>query len=96
MSELNVDPGNVVIFKNDKGGVEKRPDYRGALKTPDGQHLDVALWLSESGSGVKYLSGKVQPPRENGGQTTTAEAAQAAAGARAPADDDIPFGPSLI
>lgn len=98
MSDLNVDPGSVVIFRNDKGGVEKRPDYRGELRTPDGQAMEIALWVSESARGMKYFSGKVQPPRDqngNPGQTSTDDAREAAAQAHTPVEtvpeDDVPF-----
>ena len=81
MPELNIDPGEILIFKNDKGDNPKRPGYRGELVTPDGQSLEVALWVRKSNKdGSSFFSGKVQEPREEmpaPKQTTT--------------DDDIPF-----
>ena len=85
---MDIDPGKAVIFKNDKEGVEKRPDYRGELVTPSGEHLRISLWVNEAKSGQKYFGGKVDAFEQNG--TTPDEARQAAAAAKS-ADDDIPF-----
>jgi hypothetical protein len=86
---MDLDPGKAVIFKNDKEGNDKRPDYRGELRTPSGEQLRISLWVNEAKSGQKYFGGNVDVPQSNGnpGQTTTAEATAAAKAA----DDDIPF-----
>lgn len=80
MTPLDLEDGRITIFKNDKDGNERRPDYRGELKTPGGEQLRVSLWLREAKSGTKYLSGQIEPLQE--------EQQQAAVGA---ADDDLPF-----
>jgi hypothetical protein len=36
--------GSGVLFKNDKAGNEKRPDYRGTI-TINGVQLELAAWL---------------------------------------------------
>jgi len=72
-------PGTIAVFSNDKEGNEKRPDWQGNLMTPDGQSLQVSLWVSESQKGLSYLSGKIQEPYVPGSD-----------GARGSADD-VPF-----
>ena len=74
-SKYEIKPGNISLFKNDKGDNEKRPDYTGSMKTPNGEELQVSMWLTESQSGLKYLSGKVQEPYGDAGS----------------ADDTVPF-----
>ena len=61
-SKYEIKPGNISLFKNDKGDNEKRPDYTGSMKTPDGVELQVSMWFTESQNGLKYMSGKVQEP----------------------------------
>ncbi|ANS03000.1 hypothetical protein [uncultured Mediterranean phage uvDeep-CGR1-KM17-C101] len=45
------------IFKNDYKKTDQHPDYKGKAMV-DGQMKDVAVWLNESKSGVKYFSVK--------------------------------------
>lgn len=49
------------LFKNDKGGNDKRPDYRGSIKL-GGVEYELAAWIKESSKGAKYMSltGKVK------------------------------------
>lgn len=54
----------IVIFKNDKKGNEKAPDYTGKLFDADGKERRVALWLRDGKSGNKFMSGKVEDLRE--------------------------------
>lgn len=63
-SKYEQKPGTISLFKVDKDGNESRPDWSGPMKTEDGTELQVALWISESQKGLKYLSGKVQKPYE--------------------------------
>ena len=51
------------LFKNDKEGNDKRPDYRGPINV-DGKDLEVAAWLRESKSGQKYMSLRVSEKRD--------------------------------
>jgi uncharacterized protein (DUF736 family) len=44
-----------VLFKNDKKGNEKAPDYKG-VGNFDGKDFKIAVWLRESGKGTKYMS----------------------------------------
>ena len=48
-----------VLFKNDKDGVESRPDYRGTA-TIDGEELEIAAWIKEGKNG-KFMSLSFQP-----------------------------------
>ena len=49
----------ISIFKNDKKGNEKAPDYRGTT-TLNNQEYKVAMWIRTSASGTKYMSGTVE------------------------------------
>jgi len=48
-------PGTFSLFKNDKGGNEARPDYRGEGKDLQGKSIEVAAWLKEGSKG-KFMS----------------------------------------
>lgn len=73
--------GQGTLFKNDKKGNEKAPDYRGEAKI-SGEIWRVAGWLKDGKKG-KWMSLQLEPPgdapsdrREN---------------ARPTAGEDIPF-----
>lgn len=71
------------LFKNDKEGNEKRPDYKGKSEVSGVQYY-VSAWIRQSKAGNTYMSLKYEP----------VEAAQASAPAPAPEpfdDSDIPF-----
>jgi uncharacterized protein (DUF736 family) len=54
-------PGQGRIFKNDKKGNEKAPDFRGEAITPDGGKLKIAGWIqSPKGGGDNYISLKIE------------------------------------
>lgn len=57
-----------VLFKNDKGGVETRGDYRGSLNV-DGKEFWIDAWLKTSKKGEKFMSLSVRPKmaREHAG-----------------------------
>ncbi len=60
---MNFDNTNSgALFKNDKGGNERRPDYRGTLNV-NGVEYDLSAWLKTSKKGDKYMSLSVQPKR---------------------------------
>ena len=46
-----------VLFKNDKKGNEKAPDYKGKVNI-DGKDKDIAGWIREGKSG-KFISIKI-------------------------------------
>ena len=72
-----------VLFRNDKGGNEARPDMTGELKI-DGKVYRLAAWTRESKtSGKKFLSLTVQPREEQPATETPAQDEQI--------DSSIPF-----
>lgn len=54
--------GQGTLFKNDKDGNDKRPDYRGELML-DGTLMEVAGWIKEGKRG-KWVSLSVKPKEE--------------------------------
>jgi hypothetical protein len=57
------------LFKNDKRGNEKAPDYTGEYTDQDGKKRRVAAWVRKSKKGVSYMSLKFsdmqqQQPRD--------------------------------
>ena len=52
------------LFKNDKQGNEKRPDYTGTI-TVNGEEMRMSAWIRESKTGNKFMSGQIQPKRES-------------------------------
>jgi hypothetical protein len=49
-----------VLFKNDKEGIENRPDYTGSIELEDGKKLRLAAWVKTPKSGGDdFLSGRV-------------------------------------
>ena len=51
-----------VLFKNDKKGNEKAPDYKGKVNV-EGNEKDIAGWIREGKSG-KFISIKISEPME--------------------------------
>jgi len=78
-------PGSFSLFKNDKKGNEKAPDYTGTGMDMDGQMIRVAAWLRDGQRG-KFLSCKLEPAREQ--QDTPQPVAKPKPAAR----QDDPFG----
>lgn len=54
-----------VLFKNDKKGNEKAPDYKGKVNV-NGKDLELAGWIREGKTG-QFLSLKVSEPRAKDG-----------------------------
>lgn len=97
---MDLESGRILVFKNDKAGNEKRPDYRGECKTPEGNQYRFSLWLDESKAGEKYMQGQIEAIEaptntasapSDSGSTSTTEAREAATQAQTQTDDDIPF-----
>jgi hypothetical protein len=89
MAQYEQKPGDIIIFKNDKDGNEKRPDYTGNGLDLDGKKIFVSLWLKDGQKG-KFMAGSIQYPRE------AADSAKDQRQDAPPADDfdlddDIPF-----
>jgi hypothetical protein len=53
-------PGTFSLFKNDKQGNDKRPDYKGDGVDIDGTPVRVSAWLRDGKNG-KYMSCKIEP-----------------------------------
>ena len=99
--ELREGQGN--LFKNDKDGNEKRPDYRGELKLLDGQTVKLAGWIKQGQKG-SFMSLSIDKPREQsdsfrggGGGVDNSRDEGFSGGGRGKAkvtydlNDDIPF-----
>jgi len=75
------------IFKNDKKGNDRAPEYKGSI-TINGQKYWMSAWLKESKSGMKFMSGAVQlaeaPPQP-------APKEKPAAKSMSDIESDIPF-----
>lgn len=60
------------LFRNDKDGNEKRPDYTGTINV-NGEEFRLAAWIREAKSGKKYMSLRVSEQQER--QATAPQAA---------------------
>jgi hypothetical protein len=69
-----------VLFKNESTN-EKAPAYKGKINV-DGKEYELAAWVKEGKSG-KFLSLKVQEPREKKPKLTTPDFNEV--------PDDLPF-----
>ena len=65
MSYDNTNTG--VLFKNDKDGNEKRPDYKGKLDV-EGKEYEIAGWVRQSKKGTSFMSLSIQEPRQRHSQ----------------------------
>ena len=88
----NQSAGNGALFKNDKQGVESRPDYTGTAKIWDKEFF-ISCWLKTKQTGKKYMSlaFKVKEAQAQAQAQPAAAASTAPAQTSAPVDDDIPF-----
>ena len=91
MSYDNTDTG--ALFKNDKRGNEKAPDYTGTIYDASGKKRRIAAWLRQSKNGNNYMSLKIEDERSQSGTSTNNDTTQppAASGAAGDGFDDIPF-----
>jgi len=48
MSSFKREPGTGNLFKNDKGGNEKRPDHTGDIKDLNGNDWRIAAWWARN------------------------------------------------
>lgn len=75
-----LEDGKMSLFKNDKGDNPKRPDYTGKGMYK-GEEVHFSLWDSTSKGGLKYLSGRINPPYNGESGSTTSSASV----------DDVPW-----
>ena len=73
------------LFKNDKQGNEKRPDYKGKSEV-NGVQYYVSAWIRQSKAGQTYMSLKYEPVEQQ-----QADVPPVAAPSAPVADDDVPF-----
>lgn len=81
------------LFKADKQGNEKRPDYSGSLNV-NGQEFWISAWIREGQKG-KFMSLSVKPKEQQQERRPPPQRnsyAEQSGGSRfADMDDDIPF-----
>jgi len=75
-------PGDFTLFKNDKEGNDKRPDYTGNGIALDGTRIKISAWIKQ-GKTAKFMSCRMQ-------EMTHGEPAQHKAPAKK-SDEDLPF-----
>jgi uncharacterized protein (DUF736 family) len=77
-------PNSGALFKNDKKGNNKSPDYKGQAEI-NGVEMWVSAWIKESRDGDKFLSMAFEEKkaRESGFAVTSRAASRD--------DSDIPF-----
>ena len=81
--------GSGSLFKNDKGGNDKRPDYRGDIML-DGKVYELAAWIKEGNKGkFMSLSGKPKEARDEQSRSQTRRT-EAQKGNPAPTFEDDP------
>lgn len=83
------------LFKNDKAGNEKRPDYRGTMQIA-GVEYELSAWIRDAKNGTRFMSGQVQPKRDRSKnvqnqQTHGEPAGPAPATGGTEENDDVPF-----
>lgn len=59
MSNYEQKEGQGSLFKNDKKGNDKAPDYRGSIKVT-GKTFNIVGWVKDAKNGSKFLSLKVE------------------------------------
>jgi len=80
-------PNTGAMFKNENKTTDKHPDYTGVYYNEKAEKMSAAMWLNESGKGVKYFSFQASEWREKSEKATEAPAAQSTPAT----DDDLPF-----
>lgn len=83
--------GQGSLFKNDKAGVETRPDYKGSINI-GGQEFWLSAWLKKGEKGT-FMSLSAQPKeqRQEAPRRPAPPPASKPASGFEDMDDDIPF-----
>jgi uncharacterized protein (DUF736 family) len=83
----NFDPNlSGVLFKNDKKGNEKRPDYRGSCVI-DNVDMNISAWIKASKkTGDKFMSLRFEPKQKTETRPRVMDESPVA-----DFDDDMPF-----
>ena len=53
-------PGTGAMFRNDKQGNDKRPDYRGSLTLLDGTECWISGWVNKPDGKDPYMAIKIE------------------------------------
>lgn len=75
-------PNTGALFKNDKQGNDRRPDYTGTCNV-EGENYRISAWINTAKSGAKYMSLNFQLDKQ------TQPARSESTGADY--DEDVPF-----
>jgi uncharacterized protein (DUF736 family) len=81
---------SAVLFKNDKKGNEKAPDYKGKGQV-NGKDVELAAWARKSEKGDTFLSITFSEPYNKGGGTTFTKSEKPAYKKSEPQEDGLPF-----
>lgn len=85
---MNYDNNNSgALFKNDKEGNEKRPDYRGQAEVDRAEYW-LSAWIKTDKNGNKYMQVKFEPKKA---AEHSANRAKEPAKSQEEFDDEIPF-----
>lgn len=76
------------LFKNDKQGNDKRPDYKGTINV-NGTEFWLSAWIKHSKDGMAYMQMAVQPKEARG--DAPKPKAQKAGDDWATEAEDLPF-----
>lgn len=79
-----------VLFRNDKGGNEKRPDYTGNAVV-NGKQMKLSAWVRTSANGNKYLSVAFTASEAQSGEAQSAPSQAAKSAPKNDNPDDLPF-----
>lgn len=90
MSKFENKPGFGALFRETNKKSENGPDYRGTFADPNGVEYEIAGWLKDGKKG-KYLSLKIQPPREQRETVSRPDPRDGDGFVTEPLEDDIPF-----
>lgn len=91
-------PGSGALFKNDKQGNDRAPDYKGDITLLDGSKARIAAWIKDGRNG-KFMSLKLEEPREGSfpagdrgaDRGVSGGDRDGAGGGYRDLDDDLPF-----
>lgn len=78
-----------VLFKNDKGDNEKRPDYKGSAEI-EGVQYWVSAWIREGAKG-KFMSMRYERKEQQTAQAPRPASAPVASAGYGNVEEDIPF-----
>lgn len=92
MKEFDLNNGQGFIFKNTRKEKDSHPDYKGRIKTPSGEDLDIALWIKK-GDKVTFFSASVQNPfvKEEQSKPLPKQEKVNEYSSKSRGEDDLPF-----